>query len=84
MTQDEIAQIIKTEAEALAGSPLESLDSQVFIKNTWLDSMSMLNLVLYLEERFNVEIDVFFEDRPSVPSVNLLATYIASRIEQHQ
>lgn len=82
MALDEIAGIIKEEVEALAAAELDSLDRDIFFKDRFLDSMNMLNLIIFLEAKYDVELDTFFLDREAVSSVNKLAEIIQSKLKR--
>lgn len=73
---DQIALTIKREVEALALQELNDLDQRVFIKSTFIDSVHLVNLIVYLEDKYGIELEAFFVDRESVSTVNKLAWYI--------
>jgi len=80
MTRIEIISIVKGELEALSANKIENLDEDIFFKNKLLDSMNLLNLIVFLEQKFDVKIDPFFVDRESVSSINKIADYIESNM----
>lgn len=77
----DIKQIIKTEVERHASTKIEAYDDEIFFKSTVLDSLNMLNLIVFLEHKFQLEIDAFFDDRESVGSINKLASYIKLKLD---
>ena len=80
MTRIEIISIVKGELEALSANKIENLDEDIFFKNKLLDSMNLLNLIVFLEQKFDVKIAPFFVDRESVSSINKIADYIESNM----
>ncbi len=84
MNLDEIKNTIVVEAERLAGRPIEDYDQEILLKSDYIDSLNMINLVIYLEQKYEIEIDAFFVDRESVGSVNTLAESIYSKLEDKE
>ena len=82
MKLQKIRDIIKKEVESLAGAKLKNLDEDIFFKSSFIDSMNMLNLIVFLERKFNIKIDTFFIDREAVGSVNKLADMIKSKLDK--
>lgn len=76
-----IVQIIREEVEALSGKKIRDNDENVFFKSNIIDSLNMLHIIIFLEQKFNVKIDLFFTDRESISSINKLAKYIKARAE---
>lgn len=81
MQLKEIKTIIKEEVESLAAAKLRSFDEDIFFKSGLIDSLGMLSLIIFLEQRFNVEIDAFYNDRKAVSSVNKLARMIKAKLK---
>lgn len=82
MKLKETKDIIKNEVENLAGTELKDLNEDIFLKSRFIDSINMLNLIVFLEQRFDIKIDAFFVDREAVSSVNKLAKMVKSKLEQ--
>lgn len=80
MEKNEIVEVICDEINNLVGIEIKDIHEKVFFKSTLIDSLNMLNLILYLEQRYSLKIDAFFTDRESVESIDKLAEYIYSRI----
>lgn len=81
MEIDEIIKIIKQEVERMAGESLKDMDEDIFFKSNFIDSINILNLIAFLEDTFNIEIDAFFEDREAASSVKKLALNIQSKLK---
>lgn len=75
MDRESIALIIKQQVEALSDIEIRDLDSDMFIKGV-MDSLNMINLIVFLEQRFNVKLNRLFEDRGDLGSINKIAEYI--------
>jgi len=82
MKRDEIIKIIKNELEALSGKEIDDLDKDIFFKSQFLDSLNLLNLIVFLEQKFKIKIDPFFIDRESVSSINKIVTFIENALEK--
>jgi acyl carrier protein len=80
MNREEITQIILDELEVLADKTVTDLDADIFFKRQFLDSMNILNLVVYIEQRFEIKLEPFFLDREAVSSVNKIVDYVEQRI----
>jgi|ETNmetMinimDraft_2_1059921.scaffolds.fasta_scaffold368425_1 acyl carrier protein len=81
MELEKIINVIKSEVQALAGKELNDTDEDVFFKSNFIDSLNLLNIIIFLEQKFDLKIDMFFQDRESVSSVNKLAQAIKRQLE---
>ena len=81
MEIEDIVQIVKEEVEALSGKEIRDNDENVFFKSNIIDSLNMLHIILFLEQKFSVKIDLFFTNRESISSINKIAKYIKARTE---
>ncbi len=80
MDRKEIELIIKDEVETLASKSITDFDEDIFFKSRFLDSLNLLNLIVFLEQRFKVRLDPFFTDRESVSSINKIVNYIEDQL----
>lgn len=81
MKREDVVARIRKEIEILANKPLEDMDKNIFFKNTYLDSMNMLNIVVFIEQEFNIELEEFFVDREKVSTLNKIADYVMEKAQ---
>lgn len=67
--------VLKTEIESLAGAPIPDNDTNFFETNI-LDSLNIINLVVFVENTFSVSIDPLDVNLENFGSINKIATYI--------
>ena len=79
---EEIILIVKDELEAIAKKSINDLDEDIFFKSRFLDSLNMLNLIIFIECRFNIRLESFFIDREKVSSINKITDYIEKELTQ--
>ena len=82
MLREEIILIVKDELEAIAKKSINDLDEDIFFKSLFLDSLNMLNLIIFIECRFNIRLESFFIDREKVSSINKITDYIEKELTQ--
>jgi|SaaInlStandDraft_7_1057024.scaffolds.fasta_scaffold99583_2 acyl carrier protein len=82
MLREEIILIVKDELEAIAKKSINDLDEDIFFKSRFLDSLNMLNLIIFIECRFNIRLESFFIDREKVSSINKITDYIEKELTQ--
>ena len=81
MEIEEIINCVKNQVEILANAELKDINERIFLKSTFIDSINMINLIVYLEEKYNITIDAFFENRESVSCVMDLSKYLKKKID---
>jgi len=81
MDINEIRNILVAEVERLSGTKLSDMDEDIFLKNNVIDSMSVIGFIVFVEQKFNVEVDAFFDDRESAGSINKLAGLIQDKLK---
>lgn len=82
MTPKEIKNIIISEIENLSGAKVKDLDEDIFLRKKYIDSLNTLNLIVFLEQKFDITVDAFFLDREAVDSVNALAKMIQAKLKE--
>jgi len=82
MNVDEIRNIIIEEIENISGQKIEDSTINIFFRNNYIDSLSIMNLIVFLEQKFGIEIELFFDDRESVDSIDALAQIIVEKLEK--
>ena len=81
MLREEITSIVRDELESISSRSVHDLDEDLFFKSRLLDSLNMLNLIVFIEQRFDIKIDLFFIDRERVSSINKIVDYIEKHLE---
>lgn len=80
LDRKKIQAIIKNEIENLAAQKLESCDEEIF-KSGFLDSLNVLNIIVFIEQEFNIKVDVFEVNIDSLGTVNKMVDYVWGKRE---
>jgi len=75
----ELVEKIKGEVENLAGKTLGSVDEEIF-KNDFLDSINVLQVILFMETEFSIAIDPFDLTLDTLGTVNRIVDYLETKL----
>jgi acyl carrier protein len=78
MEQAEIQTKVKAEIEALAGCEIADPTIKIF-KSGVLDSLNILNIIVFIENEFGIKIDPFDISLDSLGSIESICSYIVAK-----
>ncbi len=78
MNSHSIQTKVRSEIEALAGSKISDPDAEIF-KSGLLDSLNILNIIIFLENEFSLKINPFDINLDTLGSINRICEYIESK-----
>lgn len=81
MERNKIIEELAKEIETLAGKKPESFDEEIF-KTGFLDSINVLQIILFMESQFSIEIDTFDLTLDTLGTINRMADYLESKIKE--
>ncbi|MES0488521.1 MAG: hypothetical protein ABUK01_00910 [Leptospirales bacterium] len=73
---------IKGEVETLAGKTLTSVDEEIF-KNDFLDSINVLQVIMFMETEFSISIDPFDLTLDTLGTVNRIVDYLETKLNNN-
>lgn len=78
MNSSDIQTKVRAEIEALAGSDISDPDAEIF-KSGLLDSLNILNIIIFLENEFSLKINPFDINLDTLGSITRICEYIESK-----
>lgn len=81
MNKDDILEKIKGEIEALASKTVESPDEEIF-KSGFLDSLNVLNIIVFIEETFDIKINTFEVTLDTLGTLNRITDYVHGKVNE--
>ncbi|MGD8449348.1 MAG: acyl carrier protein [Desulfobacterales bacterium] len=81
MDKEQIMEKIKAEVEALASCKIEDYDKLIF-KSGILDSLNILNIIVFLEEEFSIKIYPFDVNLDILGSLNKICQFVYEKVEK--
>jgi D-alanine--poly(phosphoribitol) ligase subunit 2 len=69
---------VSTEIEALAACKISDLDAEIF-KSGLLDSLNILNIIVFIENEFGFKINPFDINLETLGSINRICDFIRSK-----
>jgi acyl carrier protein len=79
MEREEIFSKVKSEVEALASCAIQNPDDEIF-KSGILDSLNILNIILFMETEFSLKIRAFDVNLNTLGSLNKICDFIHSKV----
>ena len=71
---------IKAEVEALAACPVPSDDEDIF-KSGILDSLNILNIIVFIENEFDIKINPFEVNLETLGSINNICEFVNAKVQ---
>lgn len=81
MSRDDVLNKLKTEIEALASDTLTDYDEEIFTTG-FLDSLNVLNIIVFIEQQFNIKIDTFDVTIDTLGSLNKISDYVMKKVDE--
>lgn len=78
MNTSDIQTKVRSEIEALAGSEISDPDAEIFTSGL-LDSLNILNIIIFLENEFELKINPFDINLDTLGSITRICEYIESK-----
>ena len=75
MDYSEIETKVRSEIEALAACEISDPDTEIF-KTGLLDSLNILNIIVFIENEFSLKINPFDINLDTLGSINRICDYI--------
>lgn len=78
MNYAEIETKVRSEIEALAACEISDPDAEIF-KSGLLDSLNILNIIIFIENEFSLTINPFDINLDTLGSINRICDYIEAK-----
>lgn len=78
MNCHEIETKVRTEIEALAACEISDPDAEIF-KSGILDSLNVLNIIIFIENEFSLKINPFDINLDTLGSINRICDFIQAK-----
>ena len=78
MNYSEIEAKVRAEIEALAACEISDPDAEIF-KSGLLDSLNILNIIIFIENEFSLKINPFDINLDTLGSINRICDFIETK-----
>jgi acyl carrier protein len=80
MEREQISTLIKNELENMAGKSLPNSNDEIF-KSGYLDSLNVLNIIVFLEQKFHITINPYDINIDNLGTLNSIVQYVEDKIQ---